>query len=94
MSFIYQLAVLGAPTAAQIAELETAVADAVSIFGLRLGQEIGWEIVPAAFTPLQQRSAAVVFFGGVGANHLSLPSLLRGGVPRTGAAARSSRAAL
>ena len=81
MSFIYQLAVLGAPTAAQISELETAVADAVSMFGLRLGQEIGWEIVPAAFTPLQQRSAAVVFFGGVGADHLSLPGLLRGGVP-------------
>ncbi|MBO0494435.1 toll/interleukin-1 receptor domain-containing protein [Pseudomonas sp. Marseille-Q1929] len=81
MSFIYQLAVLGAPTAAQIFELETTVADAVSMFGLRLGQDISLEIVPAAFTPHQQRSAAVVFFGGVGADHPSLPSLLRGGVP-------------
>lgn len=62
MSFIYQLAVLGTPSAAQISELESAVADAVSMFGLKLGQEIGWEIVPAAFTPHQQRSAAVVFF--------------------------------
>lgn len=81
MSFIYQLAVLGAPTAAQISELETTVADAVSMFGLRLGQDISWEIVPAAFTPHQQRSAAVVFFGGVDADHPSLPNLLRGGVP-------------
>lgn len=81
MSFIYQLAVLGAPSAEQLSELETAVADAVSMFGLRLGQEIGWEVVPAAFTPNQQRSAAVVFFGGVDADHPSLPSLLRGGVP-------------
>lgn len=81
MPFIYQLAVLGAPSAEQVSELETAVADAISMFGLRLGQEIGWEVVPATFTPCQQRSAAVVFFGGVGADHSSLPSLLRGGVP-------------
>ena len=81
MSFIYQLAVLGAPSAEQLSELETAVADAVFMFGLRLGQEIGWEVVPAAFTPHQQRSAAVVFFGGVDTDHSSLPSLLRGGVP-------------
>lgn len=81
MSFLYHLAVLGAPSAEQISELETAVADAVSRFGLKLSQEIGWEVVPADFTPHQQRSAAVVFFGGVGADHPSLPGLLRGGVP-------------
>ncbi|MBC3239446.1 toll/interleukin-1 receptor domain-containing protein [Pseudomonas lurida] len=81
MSFIYQLAVLGAPSAEQLSELEAAVTDAVSMFGLRLGHEVGWEIAPAAFTPHQQRSAAVVFFGGAGADHPSLPSLLRGGVP-------------
>lgn len=81
MSFIYQLAVLGAPSTEQLSELETAVADAVFMFGLRLGQEISWEVVPAVFTPHQQRSAAIVFFGGVGADHPSLPSLLRSGVP-------------
>ncbi|OEE40815.1 toll/interleukin-1 receptor domain-containing protein [Vibrio anguillarum] len=81
MSFIYHLAVLGTPSAEQISELETAVADAVAKFGLRLGDEIGWEVVPADFTPNQQRSAAVVFFGGVGANHPSLQHLLRSGVP-------------
>ncbi|MGZ0701475.1 toll/interleukin-1 receptor domain-containing protein [Pseudomonas piscis] len=81
MSFIYQLAVLGAPSAEQVSELEATVADAVSMFGLRLGHEVGWEVAPAAFTPHQQRSAAVVFFGGADADHPSLPSLLRGGVP-------------
>ncbi len=81
MSFIYHLAVLGAPSAEQISELEMAVTDAVSRFGLRLGQEIGWEIVPADFTPHQQRSSAVVFFGGVDTDHPSLSGLLKGGVP-------------
>lgn len=81
MSFIYSLAVLGSPTETQLSELEAAVAEAVSIFGLSLGKEIGWEVVPNTFIPNQQRSAAVVFFGGVGADHPSLPSLLRGGVP-------------
>lgn len=81
MSFIYHLAVLGAPSDEQISELEMAVTDAVSSFGLRLGQEIGWEVVPAYFTPHQQRSAAVVFFGGVDADHPSLSGLLKGGVP-------------
>ena len=81
MSFIYSLAVLGLPTATQLSELENAVADAVSMFGLRVGQEIGWEISPDTFIPNQQRSSAVVFFGGLGADHPSLPGLLRSGVP-------------
>lgn len=81
MSFIYSLAVLGLPTDAQLSELEAAIANAVSMFGLTLGQEVGWEVAPDTFSPHQQRSSAVVFFGGVGADHLSLPNLLRGGVP-------------
>lgn len=81
MSFIYSLAVLGLPTAVQLSELENAITVAVSMFGLRVGQEIGWEVGPDTFIPNQQRSAAVVFFGGVGADHPSLPSLLRSGVP-------------
>ncbi|ARS53532.1 toll/interleukin-1 receptor domain-containing protein [Kushneria konosiri] len=81
MSFIYHLAIIGAPSAEQIFELETAVTDAVSGFGLTLGQEIGWEVAPADFAPYQRRSSAAVFFGDVDANHSSLSSLLRGGVP-------------
>jgi hypothetical protein len=49
MSFIYSLAVLGLPTATQLSELENAVTDAVSMFGLRVGQEIGWEVSPDTF---------------------------------------------
>lgn len=81
MSFIYSLAVLGSPSAAQLSELENAITDAVSLFGLSIGKEIGWDVGPDNFIPNQQRSAAVVFFGGEGADHPSLPSLLRSGVP-------------
>lgn len=81
MSFIYHLAILGAPSDEQVSELEKNVADAVSMFGLALNQEIGWEVLPTEFIPHQQRSAAAVFFGDVNADHLSLPGLLRGGVP-------------
>ena len=64
MPALYQLAVLGAPSASQISELEDIVARGVSMFNLRLGHEVGWEICPESFEPQQQRSAAAVFFGG------------------------------
>lgn len=81
MTPIYHLAVLGSPTEEQITDLEEAVGNAVAMFGLRLGEDVSWEIVPETFNPGQQCSSAVVFFGGSGADHASLPSLLRRGVP-------------
>ncbi|MBM0402382.1 toll/interleukin-1 receptor domain-containing protein [Serratia sp. 4542] len=78
---IYQLAVIGSPSDEQLRDLEDAVKTAVDMYGLRLGQEISWEIAPDMFTPNQLRSSAVVFFGGEGVDHPSLPSLLRSGTP-------------
>lgn len=63
MAALYQLAVLGSPTDAQISELEEIVGTAVGMFNLRLGHEVGWEVRPEAFNPDQQRSSAAVFFG-------------------------------
>jgi hypothetical protein len=78
---IYQLAVLGTPSKRQVAELQETVSAAVGMFGLRLENEVGWEISPNTFNPDQQRTSAVVFFGGTGADHPSLPGLLRAGIP-------------
>lgn len=78
---IYQLAVLGSPSDTQLHDLEETVGNAMAMFGMRLGQEISWEVAPEAFTPNQLRSSAVVFYGGVGVDHPSLPSLLRSGTP-------------
>jgi len=51
MTPIYHLAVLGSPTEEQITDLEEAVGNAVAMFGLRLGKDVSWEIVPETFNP-------------------------------------------
>ncbi|AUQ24277.1 toll/interleukin-1 receptor domain-containing protein [Dickeya zeae] len=78
---IYQLAVIGSPSDSQIRDLEDALDTAMAMYGLRLGEDISWEVAPDMFTPNQLRSSAVVFFGGEGVGHPSLPSLLRSGTP-------------
>lgn len=81
MAFLYELAVLGAPTDAQINELEEQVSQAVQYFGLRLKQEIAWLVCPESFNPEQQRAAATVFFGGKDAPQANLINLLRNAIP-------------
>lgn len=81
MAFLYELAVLGAPSKAQISELEQLVSQALLPFGLRLGQEVAWLVLPEAFNPEQQRSAGAVFFGGKDAQQANLQSLLRKAIP-------------
>jgi len=81
VAFLYELAVLGAPSKAQISELEQLVSQALLPFGLRLGQEVAWLVLPEAFNPEQQRSAGAVFFGGKDAQQANLQSLLRKAIP-------------
>ncbi|QYY84473.1 toll/interleukin-1 receptor domain-containing protein [Pseudomonas germanica] len=81
MAALYQLAVLGSPTPAQIYELEEIVESAVGMFNLRLGNEVGWEIRPEAFNPDQQCSSAAVFFGGESPPLGNIVKLLERGIP-------------
>lgn len=81
MAALYQLAVLGSPTDAQISELEEIVGTAVGMFNLRLGHEVGWEVRPEAFNPDQQRSSAAVFFGGENPPLANVAKLLERGIP-------------
>ena len=81
MAVLYQLAVLGSPTDAQISELEEIVGTAVGMFNLRLGHEVGWEVRPEAFNPDQQRSSAAVFFGGENPPLANVAKLLERGIP-------------
>lgn len=64
MTFLYQLAVLGAPTEAQIRDLSQCIATALEKFNLRLGHEVAWDVLPASFKPHQLQPSAAVFFGG------------------------------
>ncbi|EPO6700086.1 TPA: toll/interleukin-1 receptor domain-containing protein [Pseudomonas aeruginosa] len=81
MAALYQLAVLGSPTDAQISEIEELVRYAVGMFNLRLGHEVGWEVRPEAFNPDQQRSSAAVFFGGENPPLANVAKLLERGIP-------------
>ena len=81
MPALYQLALLGTPTAAQISELEEVVGKAVGMFNLRLGHEIGWEVCPDEFNPDQQRSSAAAFFGGHEPPLANVARLLARGIP-------------
>jgi hypothetical protein len=81
LPFLYELAVLGAPSPAQVADLERYVSDAVGQFGLRLGHEVAWLVRPTTFNPAQQRAAAAVFFGGPSAPLANSEELMRRAVP-------------
>ena len=81
MAVLYELAVLGAPTEAQVRDLEILIGEAVSAFGLTLGREVGWTVKPEAFNPEQTRTAAAVFFGAVDAPRANLDGLTRSSVP-------------
>ncbi len=81
MPALYQLALLGAPTSAQISEIEEVIGNTVNMFNLRLGHEIGWEVCPDEFNPDQQRSSAAAFFGGQDPPLANVDRLLLRGIP-------------
>jgi hypothetical protein len=81
VTVLYELAVLGAPTDAQVEELEAILGAAVATFGLTLGQQVAWAVKPAEFKPAQQRASAAAFYGGDAAPTQPLDWLLRTGVP-------------
>jgi hypothetical protein len=81
MPALYQLALLGSPTDAQVTELAEIVGRAVGMFNLRLGHEVGWEVRPETFDPDQQRSSAAIFFGGKNPPLANVAKLLERGIP-------------
>lgn len=81
MAPIYELAILGAPTDAQVTALENELRPAVEAFGLRLGVEVAWGVRPENFAPSKRTSAAAAFFGGVAAAGVDVTPLLSAAVP-------------
>lgn len=81
LAFLYELAILGTPSRAQISELEQLVSQAVLPFGLKLGQEVGWLVCPDKFKPDQRKTVGVVFFGGKNSLHADVGNLLRNAIP-------------
>jgi len=81
LPYLYELAVLGAPSDAQVSELEQIVSQALLPFGLQLRQEVAWHVRPDTFNPVQRRAAAAVFFGSKDASQVNLQCLLRNNIP-------------
>lgn len=81
MTFLYQLAVLGNPTTAQINALTERIASALGTLSLRMEHEVGWEVSPTAFKPHPLYPSAAVYFAGDHANLANLAELLERGIP-------------
>jgi len=78
---LYELALMGAPSDAQIVALKKHIQQVIAPFGLHLGVEVGWKVLPTVFDPSSKTSAAVAFFGGLGVSDKGIPELLRKGIP-------------
>lgn len=81
MTLLYELVVLGAPSAQQVSELKGLISDAISLFGMSLGKEVVFNEKPNNFTPKEQVPTAAVFFGGQNASTDSLLVLLNKNIP-------------
>jgi len=81
LTILYELAVLGSPSDAQVDELHAAVALSIESFRLRLGHEVAWSVRPVNFTPDQHKASVAVFFGGKNAPETNLAELMQRAVP-------------
>mgnify|MGYP001259524222 CR=1 FL=1 len=81
MTAIYELAILGVPTDAQVEALEGVLKPAIEAFGLGLGEEISWSVRPSKFEPSSRSAAAAVFYGGVGAAAMDVAPVLSRVIP-------------
>jgi hypothetical protein len=78
---LYELVLTGAPKAAQSSAVEACLSDVLSGFGLHLGIEVGWSVLPESFKPAPKTSAAVAFFGEAGGSEIGLDALLESHTP-------------
>jgi hypothetical protein len=78
---VYELAVMGAPLAEQVTELEGHLSEAIQPFGLHLGQEVAWSILPTDYQVPQKTPAAIAFFGSLATSGTGVDAALRHGIP-------------
>lgn len=78
---LYELAIMGAPSDAQVADLTESISQFVVRFGLHLGDDVVCLIRSTYVAPSQKTPAAVAFFGAAGVSEEGLDSLLHSGIP-------------
>lgn len=77
MSVLYEFAVLGSATNAQVEALRLCLEQYIEPFGLKFGDEISWIVRPESFHPEQLTASVVVFFGGENAPKANVEELMR-----------------
>jgi len=78
---LYELALLGAPTTAQVGEISAELSRLLAPFSLRLEHEVAFSVAPQVFRPSQHHSAAAAFMGAAGVSDAGLSVLLDRGIP-------------
>ena len=91
MTPLYELAILGAPSASQAGELRAQLEELVGPFSLTLGKEIAWSVAPETFNPSQRHASAAVFVGAPSVSDDGLEALLRSAVPVIPVASQNER---
>lgn len=73
---LYELALLGNPTQAQLDDFRSNLTKAAESFQLTLGDEINLQVKPEKFTPNLRCASAAIFFGGEGSLEIDVLSIL------------------
>jgi len=73
---LYELAVLGSPSKAQLEELTQKLSQAAENFQLTIDDDIRLAINPQKFSPDYKSASAAIFFGGKGSSYIDIHSIL------------------
>ncbi len=78
---LYEIGILGNPSANQLAELEKEIDNLLTHQGLTRGGEVAWTVAPASFDPPERTASTAAFFGAAGVDDSTLENALTRGLP-------------
>jgi hypothetical protein len=78
---LYEIALLGEPSAEQIDEIHRYIEKLLAQFRLKIGSDVAWHVCPTDFDPPERQAAAAAFFGKPGIKSPSIGDVLRRGIP-------------
>lgn len=73
---LYEVALLGQPSAEQAAQMTQGLSEAAQSFGLNFGADLVLNVHPVRFSPPQRTTAVAVYFGGPGGGATSVRGIL------------------
>lgn len=73
---LYEVALLGQPSAEHVAQMARGLSEAAQSFGLIYGADLVLNVHPVRFSPPQRTTAVAVYFGGPGGGAMSIRGTL------------------